>query len=527
MALPRSFQIDRSSNTPLTQQIFDHYQNAIRSGGILFGTRLPSIRDLATHLHVNKISVISAYERLVDAGLAVSRPGSGFYVSHRASASHHRTLALHARSSAAHHASNGAQNGVHRSVPNSTQNQAASRRGPGTDTTLERLPQVLKATWHPPSHVVALGSNHVPLERALLDELRSVARHVLLDSEKINLAYEHPQGNPELRERLSAELELRGIPVPDANQVIITSGAVQALNLALDVLAQPGDAVAIEMPAFTLMFPMLAQKRLRLMEMPRSFEGFSISPEMEKAIGREKPKVIVVSPNFHNPLGGTLSPHQRHEVVRLAMETGATIIELDVFSGLHFGELMLPPVSSLDALQRTLYVSSFSKTLSPGLRLGYACGSPALIARMMHRKALYDISTSSLDQALLCEFMVRGHLRKHLHRVKELYRSRRDTLTAMLRKLAPQGSKWTTPEGGLFLWFEFPPGPSPLEMESVCLERGVAIAPGSLFLPAGRESQGMRLNFASLEAVHTYKALETVFALWRAAQSRRWAGATP
>jgi 2-aminoadipate transaminase len=272
---------------------------------------------------------------------------------------------------------------------------------------------------------------------------------------------------------------------------------------------------------------MLAQRRLRLAEMPRGFEGFSISPETEHAIKREKPKVIIVSPNFHNPLGGTLSPHQRHEVVRLATETGATVIELDVFNGLHFGDLMLPPLSSLDALQRTLYVSSFSKTLSPGLRLGYACGAPALISKMVSRKALFDISTSSLDQALLCEFMTRGHLRKHLGRVKELYRSRRDTLTAMLRKLAPQGSTWTTPEGGLFLWFEFPPGTSPMDIEAVCLERGVAIAPGSMFFPAGRESQGMRLNFAALEAVHTYKALETVFALWRAAGSRRWAGATP
>jgi DNA-binding transcriptional MocR family regulator len=121
--------------------------------------------------------------------------------------------------------------------------------------------------------------------------------------------------------------------------------------------------------------------------------------------------------------------------------------------------------------------------------------------------------------------MVRGHLRKHLARVKDLYRSRRDTLTAMLRKLAPQGSRWTTPEGGLFLWFEFPEGPLPTDVEAVALEKGVSIAPGSLFLPGERPSPGMRLNFAALEPMHTYQALETVFALWRAAGSRRWVGA--
>ena len=181
-------------------------------------------------------------------------------------------------------------------------------------------------------------------------------------------------------------------------------------------------------------------------------------------------------------------------------------------------------MASLDALQRTLYVSSFSNTLSPGLRLGYACGATSLVSKMTDKKTLLDISTSSLDQALLCEFMARGQLRKHLARVKDLYRSRRDTLTAMLRKLAPQGSQWTTPEGGLFLWLEFPDGLLPPTLEAVSLEKGVSIAPGHMFLPGDRTSGGMRLNFAALEPARTYGGLETVFALWRAAGSRRWAG---
>jgi 2-aminoadipate transaminase len=544
MTLPRSFQVDRSSNTPLTQQIFEHYQEAIRSGGIPFGTRLPSIRDLSAHLGVNKISIIGAYEKLVDVGLAVSRPGSGFYVSHRPRRPSGGTV--QGQSVSLGDASpGGAINPGHGTPPNASLHpQTAGGQGPfsqGPTTRLStrheagheagprgnpfaQMHRVLLSTWSAPTNLTSLGSSHIPVEQVVLDELRSVARHVLLDSEKVNLAYEHPQGNMELRERIAAELELRGLPVVGADQVLITSGALQALNLALDVLTQPGDAVAVEVPAFSLLFPLLAHKRLRLVEMPRSFEGFEITAESELGIKRERPKVIIVCPNFHNPLGGTLSAHQRHEVVRLASETGATIIEMDPFHGLTFGDFMQPPLAALDALHRTLYISSFSKTLSPGLRLGYACGSPALLSRMVNKKTVLDISTSSLDQAFLCEFMSRGLLRKHLTRVKELYRSRRDTLTAMLRKLAPQGARWTTPEGGIFLWFDFPPGPLASDIEQVSLERKVVLAPGNLFFPEGRASTGMRLNFAGLEPVHTYKALETVFALWRAANSRRWAG---
>jgi DNA-binding transcriptional MocR family regulator len=493
MSTGRAFKVDRESKTPYAQQIYIHYVDAIREGGILFGTKLPSIRDLAEHLEINKIAIVTAYERLVDENMIASRPGSGYYVSFRPR---------------------------RQTVPVQSNSLRAQQTRDHTLNTL--LPRVVSSSGHFEKKLFHLGASHSPLDNLPMDDLRSAARSVLFDSAVTDLSYGHPQGLYELRERLMAELELRGLPVSGPEQILLTGGAVQALNLALAVLTSPGDKVATEVPSFSLLFPILLQRDLRLIEIPRSFDSMEISPDKEAELRKERPKVIIVTPTFHNPMGGVLHTRERHALLRVAHEIGAHVIELDVFHGLHFGEILQPPLSSLDSSGRTIYISSFSKVLAPGLRVGYITAAQDLVQKMTNKKTTFEISSSSLDQYLMNELLSRGVMRKHLAKSRELFRSRRDTFNAILKKQAPSGSRWTVPEGGMFLWFEFPRGATPEEIDLVARERGIALAPGSLFYPSGRESMGMRINFSLFEPVQTTRALEITFGLWRASSAKRW-----
>lgn len=499
MSLISTIMVDRSSPKPLTQQIYEQLELAIKNGQILFGSRLPSIRDLSLQLKVNKIAAVTAYERLCDEGLVVSRPGSGFFAAQKA-----RKTPLAATSQTANLVAPIALE------PSQFSSQWFNRRFLPLDA--------VKHESHAP-----LGGSHAPADQIPFDELRSAARHVLMESSALNLTYEHPQGLLELRERIAGELEIRNILLTGSSQVLITSGALQALNLALNALCQPGDTVAVEVPSLSLLFPILARRKLKLLEMNRDFEGINLTSELENDFKRLKPKVFVVTPDFHNPTGGTLSLVQRHKLLRYAEELGAMIIELDVFHGLQFGDTITPPISALDGLKNTIHISSYSKTLASGLRIGHIAASQELIQKMTEIKTLSEISGSSLDQSIVSELLKRGFMRKHLLKVRDVYRGRRDTLNAMLRKLSPQGSQWNMPEGGLFMWFAFPEqGPVPSEIDAWALDRKVLLAPGCLFYPEGRASHHMRINYALLEPVTTYRALETVFGLWRAAASRRW-----
>ena len=492
----RSFRIDRDSKTPLTQQIVVYFGQAIRDGVLLFGTKMSSIRDLAEQLEVNKICVISAYEKLTDENLIVSRPGSGFFVAYR---------------------------------PRRPQNSSPVAKKTSVPThldgVLERLPRLIPGVLSSSTDLVPLGGSHAPVDLVPLDDLRSAARHVLHDFSSMNLSYENPQGHLGLRQRIVAELEHRGVPVAGPEQILITGGALQALNLCLEALTNPGDSVVAEVPSFSLLFPLLAQRGLKLIPLTRSFDGFNMTADFEHEVKREKTRVFIISPNFHNPTGGILSPHERHEILRMANQCDATVVEMDVYQGLSFGDFVQAPIAALDGLVRCLHVSSFSKILAPGLRVGFVAGPADVVQKMLRRKLVTEISSSSLDQAMVCELMARGVLRKQVAKTRELFRSRRDTLISMLKKLSPSGSQWTQPEGGLFLWFEFPPGAPAAEIEKTVTERRILIAPGSMFYPNEPESRNMRLNFSALEPVQTYRALETVFAIWRAASSKHWGSA--
>lgn len=180
---------------------------------------------------------------------------------------------------------------------------------------------------------------------------------------------------------------------------------------------------------------------------------------------------MIIYSNCHNPTAGILSSIERHDLLNLANEINATIVEMDLYKGLNFDDFVPPLLSVMDGFKRTIYISSFSKIFASGIRIGYIATNELFIQKFLLSKMLNDISTSILDQQIIYEMIIRGIMKKNIQKMRETYRSKRDTLIAMLKKLSPQGSKWNHPEAGMFLWFEFPPGENLAIIEERSLEK--------------------------------------------------------
>ncbi len=507
MSLVRKFKVDRESGVPFAEQIFAYYAGAIRESGIPLGTKLPSIRDLAADLGINKIAIVAAYERLVAEGLISARPGSGYFAAWKPLA------ATKPQVKSAQPIEQGFRGASHIAAVLTVEKAV---------TSLD--PKHFEDTPHDWKTITHLGAAYAPFDQIPMDDIRSVARTALHEGSLSNIAFEHVAGVPEFRRRLVTEMQTRGVPVADHEQVLVTTGVLSTINLVVESLLKEGDALAVEVPSYGLLFPLLRDKGIRIVPVPRNFEGFDFSPQVLSEIRRVRPKLFVVNPNFHNPTGGVLDTRHRYEILHLAQEVDAYVLEMDIYYGLGFGEVLPPTLAAMDGLQRVIYFSSFSRTIAAGLRVSFVAAAPHVVSRLLHRKILADVTCSNSDQVLVSELLARGLWRKHLGRLRDVLRSRRDTMISMLRKLAPTGSTWTIPDGGNFLWFSFPEGATPGEIQKIAMERHIAIAPADLFYPDPVESSHMRLSYGMLEPVSTYHALETLFAIWRNATT--WNGRT-
>ncbi|BBH52157.1 PLP-dependent aminotransferase family protein [Fluviispira sanaruensis] len=514
----QKIQIDRNRKLSFSDQIAEQYEVAIKSGTLLIGTKLPSIRDLSLQLNINKIGVISAYEKLCDSGYITAKRGSGYFVSYKVKRnykSEQKSLNDFFES---------------KNLNNSNERFSFVEKENVLDQTIslaqlqiqECLPKILPFSNSTNENITYLGNGEPPKNLTVMEDLRAISRVILSSSHTAIFSYSSIQGLTNLREALTFELEQIGMPVLNSAQILISNGALHALNIVLDTYLTAGDSIAIEVPNFALLFPVLSARSLDIIEIKRTQMQLILDENKKNEIRRKKPKIILTYTNCHNPTGGILSSIERHSLLNLAQEINAIIIELDIYKGLNFDEFLPPLLSVMDGLKKTIYISSFSKTFAPGIRLGYIVASEENIQKFILTKLKTDISSSIFDQQLLYEMIIRGVLKKHIQKSRDQYRSKRDTLIAMLKKLAPQNSQWSHPEAGIFLWFKFPEGGDLQKVHQRSLEKQISIAPGHIFYPYGTHSDEMRINFSTLEPVETYNALATVFTIWKNSSQRKW-----
>lgn len=331
-----------------------------------------------------------------------------------------------------------------------------------------------------------------------VDDLAQICQEVLSGSSEAALQYGVTEGYAPLRRILAEQARAKGLPVDEGN-ILVTSGSQQALDLVGRLFIDAGDAVLVEQPTYLGALQAWQAYGARFVTVPLDRDGMCVD-EVAEVIRTQRVKFVYVMPNFHNPAGVTMSRARRLQLLELAGRYGIAVIEDDPYGALRFEGDDIPPLYALDAARgngSVIYMSTFSKTLAPGLRLGWIIAPPEAARPLVMAKQGTDLHTASLSQVVAYEYCRRGLLAPHIEAIRATYRERRDALLVALAKHMPAGVEWTKPQGGLFLWLTLPPGVDSLELLDEAIAAKVAFVPGTAFYADGGGRNAMRLTFAS------------------------------
>ena len=344
-----------------------------------------------------------------------------------------------------------------------------------------------------PGMISFAGGN--PSNTALEPEVVSdLAREALDKYGTSLLQYGATDGFGPFRESAAAFLNTEGV-VCDASQVLPVQGGSQAFDLLLKALIDPGDVVLCESPTFLGAIQAMREYNAKLVAMPTDDEGVIVEAA-EELIKKHHPKLMYVIPTFQNPTGITLSLPRRKALAALANEYGVVIAEDDPYRDLRYRGEALPPIQSFDEGGWVVYMSSFSKYIAPGMRLGAAAvTNPLLLRKMVIGKQSADVHSPLLNQAIVDAYLREGLMPAHLQRICGDYRRQLDAMLAGF-DFFPAGTKHTVPQGGLFVWAELPEGVDGLAAFDAAVEAGVAFVPGTHFYPDGGHLNTLRLNFS-------------------------------
>jgi len=455
-------QLNPDSAVPLYRQLYEQIALRIRAGGMASGERLPATRELAGLLGLNRTTVSAAYELLESNGLIAGQVGRGSFVTGSSS--------------------------------------APPPPAPGVNWAqlLDRGDAAAAA------HSGALGANAISFvmsrpSRDLfpLDDFRASCEAVLSRQDLGDiLQLGFPGGYEPLRRYLLNEARAQGLAGP-GDDLLITNGCQQALDLIGRVLLRPGDTVAVEDPVYTGLKNLLGGMGAGLLGVPMGSDGLDVA-QLARTLERERPRFLVVTPNFQNPTGTTLPLAGRHGVLEAARAAGVPVVENDAYGELRYLGDALPPLKQLDEHGGTVLLRSFSKVSFPGLRVGWALGPKPLIDRLRQAKEASDLHTDQLSQAVLLEFAVSGKLLAHRARMLEAGRERLAATLEACRTSLPAGSRWTRPEGGMNIWLRLPEPLDASELLPRAQKEGVAYLPGRYFAVSRPQPGALRLSFAGL-----------------------------
>lgn len=424
------------------------------------GERLPGVRRLSRRMGVSISTALEAYHRLEDRGAIEARSRSGFYVR------------LQARSEAL---------SISRppSDPVAVSGQALALR-------------LAQAANNPA--IVQLGAavpdpSFLPIDAVSRALAAAVRQHPIESA-----GYAFPPGIPALRRQLARRMNEIGCRVA-AEEIVVTSGAQESLTLALRAVAEPGDVVAIESPTFYGLLQVIESAGIKAIEIPtHPREGISLEA-LRLAIEQWPVKACIAVPNFNNPLGYQMPDGRKQELVELLARHDIPLIEDDIYGDLGFG-LRRPSVAkSWDGGGNVIYCSSFSKTLSPGLRVGWIVAG-RFQEKIEYLKYILNLASASAPQLAVAGLLERGAYDRYLRRIRREYAAAVGRMIDAVSSAFPEGCKLSQPEGGFVLWVELPEGADALELCQQAYREGISIAPGPLFSASQRYRNCIRLNCA-------------------------------
>ena len=445
----------------------------IAAGDLPAGERLPAVRVLAAELGVGRHTVEEAYAELGAEGLLETRHGRGTFVA--APARRHADAPMQDPAPWVSGHREPIVTGGTVSAGQVLREALRPDRGP------DRISFILGA---PAADLFPVGE----LQRALNATLREEGAGAL--------GYEATEGYAPLRAALARHLLGLGIAA-GPEEVIVTSGAQQAIDLTLRALTRPGDYVVAESPTYLGILEACEANGARLIGVPLDEEGMEVE-RLAPLLAQYRPRLLVTIPDSHNPTGITMSLARRRALLALANEGEVPILEEDAYGELRYGGgAGAPRLRALPGGERVIYVSSFSKVMLPGLRLGYLLAPSQERARILFVKQSSDRASGSLIQRAIARCLESRRLRSYLLAVSRRCRERRDAMLGALARHLPPGTRWTVPDGGLWVWVRLPEGASSLALYDAALAGGVVVAPGGAYFPDGGDQPFIALNFAA------------------------------
>jgi 2-aminoadipate transaminase len=341
--------------------------------------------------------------------------------------------------------------------------------------------------------VVSLAGG-MPFVHALpMHDVRAAIADVLETDGADALQYGGGQGHLGLRERLGILMEAEGVG-SDAEDMVITAGAQQGLDLVGKIFLDPGDLVAVEAPAYVGALTAFGAYQPSYLQIDLDDDGMVVDQLEEAFLRGDRPKFVYTCPNFGNPAGVTLSYARRHRLVALCREAGVPILEDNPYGLLRFEGDPLPTLRSLDP-DNVIYLGTVSKVFSPGVRVGWALAEPSVIQRLVLAKEAADLCGSSLNMMITERYLADGRWASNLETLVATYRGRRDTMLEALEESFPDDAAWTHPAGGFYVWVTLPGWADTRAMLAKAVEHRVAYVPGTAFYPDGRGAAQMRLAF--------------------------------
>jgi DNA-binding transcriptional MocR family regulator len=445
-------------------KLYEHYAAEIAAlianGGLAPGDRLPSVREARARRGVSASTVFQAYQKLEREGLIQARPQSGFYVSANP-------------------------------MPGASELAVAAPGSEANEVAVSELVfAVLGAARS--GDVAPLGSAFpgpelfplAQLAKAAAKGLRRLAPHAIVD----NLA----PGNPRLREQIALRYRIDGIRL-QADELVITNGALEGLNAALQAVTQPGDTVAIESPAFYAALQAIERLKLKALEIRTDPEHGIDVDALADALSRQRVAACWLMPTFQNPLGSLMPDARKRALVALLARHGVPLIEDDVYGELYFGSQRPRPAKAYDEAGLVLHCSSFSKCLAPGYRVGWiAAGREA--QRIQRLVLMTTMAASVPAQTAVLHYLEDGGYDRHLRRLRATLAARMNAAMQVIESAFPRGTRLTRPRGGYFLWLALPPGLDAMRLHEAALRERIGIAPGHIFSPDHRFSDCLRVN---------------------------------
>ncbi len=459
----------------LYQNLADVIGARIEQGLYLPGDRLPSVRALSVEHGVSLSTVQQAYRHLEDQGLATPRPKSGYF------------------------------------VPAARQVPALPKviRNAQRPVEVSQWDQVLEQIGGEPNEkIIQLGRGRPdissPTLKPLLRSLSRLGRRQDLNT----LTYGNIYGDIGLREQISRLMLDSGCQIPPT-EIVVTTGCHEALSAAIRALCEPGDIVAVDSPSFHGVMQALKGFGMKALELPSDpLTGISLEA-LELALEQWPIKAIQLTPTCNSPLGYIMPEANKRALLTLAQRYDVAIIEDDVYGELAYRYPRPRTIKSFDEDGRVLLCSSFSKTLAPGLRVGWIAPGRYL-DRVLHMKYMGTGSTAQLPQLALAEFIGGGHYEPHLRRMRVQYQRSRDQMTEWIARYFPAGVKVSQPQGSFMIWVEMPEGFDSHRLNRTLMAQGIQIATGSIFSAAGKYRNCLRMNYASKPSAPIEQAVRAV-----------------